>query len=84
MKILISAHSLGIAAIGDMYLKEDNDYKRRKESCETRILTALIIISQLRKSPVSLTRFLAQLCVHCFQYSMLLNIDSQWLNIAFL
>ena len=51
MKILISAHSLGIAAIGDMYLKEDNDYKRRKESCETRILTALIIISQLRKFP---------------------------------
>ena len=46
MKILISAHSLGIAAIGDMYLKEDNGYKRRKESCETRILTALIIISQ--------------------------------------
>ena len=66
MKILISAHSLGNAALGDMYLKEDDDYKQRKESCKTRILTALIIISQLRKSPVSLTRFLAQLRVHCF------------------
>ena len=49
MKILISAHSLGNAALVDMFLKEDNDYKQRKESCKTRILTALIIISQLRK-----------------------------------
>ena len=30
MKILISAHSLGNAAIGDMYLKEDNDINKEK------------------------------------------------------
>ena len=46
MKILISAHSLGNAALVDMFLKEDNDYKQRKESCETRVLVNRVDYNQ--------------------------------------